>query len=393
MAHISVEKIGAPISIVEAREVNPLISKCQIKVCYVGQDPNRNGSIISKAVAEHMGATLPGSPIIGYFSEEKQDFRDHSDEIRVNEDGEISFKQRTRPYGFVDIHAPVWFQTFTDDGVDHEYLMTEGYLWTGRYPEVNSVLETGKGQSMELDEERTHGFWSEPSEDGESYFIINEACISALCLLGDDVEPCFEGASVYSLNTDLKSQIFELTKKMKDILKEGDFSMEEKVVDNVKLETSETEVKTDAPAVEYNLEEIPEYVELSEKYSALETQVASLQAEIETLNHSLEEKNGENESLVAFKKEVERKEKQAMIDSFYMLSEEDKKDVIENIDTYSIDDIEAKLSIACVRNKVSFATPEQEQPAPTATFSLSGEEDEVVPAWIQAINTVAKDMK
>ena len=125
----------------------------------------------------------------------------------------------------------------------------------------------------------------------------------------------------------------------------------------------------------------------------METQVASLQAEIETLNHSLEEKNGENESLMAFKKEVERKEKQAMIDSFYMLSEEDKKDVVENIDTYSIDDIEAKLSIACVRNTVSFATPEQEQPAPTATFSLSGDVDEVVPAWIQAINTVAKDMK
>ena len=32
----------------------------------------------------------------------------------------------------------------------------------------------------------------------------------------------------------------------------------------------------------------------------------------------------------------------------------DKKDVIENIDTYSLDDIEAKLSIICVRNKVNF---------------------------------------
>ena len=37
-----------------------------------------------------------------------------------------------------------------------------------------------------------------------------------------------------------------------------------------------------------------------------------------------------------------------------MLSDEDKKDVIDNIDTYSLDEIEAKLSIICVRNKVSF---------------------------------------
>ena len=38
-------------------------------------------------------------------------------------------------------------------------------------------------------------------------------------------------------------------------------------------------------------------------------------------------------------------------ETFYMLSDEDKKEVIENIDSYSLDDIEAKLSILCVRNK------------------------------------------
>ena len=51
---------------------------------------------------------------------------------------------------------------------------------------------------------------------------------------------------------------------------------------------------------------------------------------------------------------ISKEKKQAMIDSFYMLSDEDKADVIANIDTYSVDDIEAKLSIICVRNKVSF---------------------------------------
>lgn len=62
-----------------------------------------------------------------------------------------------------------------------------------------------------------------------------------------------------------------------------------------------------------------------------------------------------------------------MIESFYMLSDEDKKDVVENIDTYSIDDIEAKLSIICVRNKVSFNLEDDKTPEtkPT-TFSLDG---------------------
>ena len=62
---------------------------------------------------------------------------------------------------------------------------------------------------------------------------------------------------------------------------------------------------------------------------------------------------------IKFKLEVERSQKQAMIDSFYMLSEADKKDVQDNIDNYSIDDIEAKLSIICVRNKLDLSGREE----------------------------------
>lgn len=421
----SVVKLNSPIEFVEAKAVNPLISKCQIKVCYVGQEPNRNGSIISKAVATQMGAALPGSPIIGFFSDDKQDFRDHSPEILISEDGEFSTKTRTRPYGFVDINAPVWFQTFIDDGIEHEYLMTEGYLWTGQYPEANSVIETGKGQSMELDVDRTRGYWSDGAE-GQSFFIINEAYISALCLLGDDVEPCFEGASVekmptYSYSYQLKHDILDMTKKMKEILQEGDFSMEENkvetpevgteeevatkeavedtsVVDEPVLETTveepSVEVELGVSEVTYNLEDIPEYVELTSKYSELEDKFASLEKDHEALQTELNTVLEQNGALTQFKKEVERKDKQAMIDSFYMLSDEDKKDVVENIDNYSIDDIEAKLSIACVRNKVSFAAPEEAAaPAETMTFSLNDVSENSIPAWIQAVNTVAKDMK
>jgi hypothetical protein len=37
----------------------------------------------------------------------------------------------TRPYGFVDLNAKVWFKKYNDEGVIHEYLVTEGYIWTG----------------------------------------------------------------------------------------------------------------------------------------------------------------------------------------------------------------------------------------------------------------------
>ena len=74
-----------------------------------------------------------------------------------------------------------------------------------------------------------------------------------------------------------------------------------------------------------------------------------------------------------------------MIDSFYMLSDEDKADVITNIDTYSLDDIEAKLSILCVRHKVSFNLEEDKNTQPTVYNLNDSEDDSSTPAWIKAV--------
>ena len=137
----------------------------------------------------------------------------------------------------------------------------------------------------------------------------------------------------------------------------------------------------------YNLEEIAEYVELSAQYAALEESYNQLVAEKANLEAQISE-------LAEFKNAAERKNKQEMIDSFYMLSDEDKKDVIDNIDTYSLDDIEAKLSIICVRNKVSFNldNDKDDNQGPT-TYNLnnSGAEDENTPAWVKAALAVAKN--
>ena len=84
-----------------------------------------------------------------------------------------------------------------------------------------------------------------------------------------------------------------------------------------------------------------------------------------------------------------------MIAGFYMLSDEDKKDVIDNIDTYSLEDIEAKLSIICVRNKVSFDLDnDKEEKKEVVTYSMNDQlnDDSNVPAFVKAMRNVAKDM-
>ena len=93
-----------------------------------------------------MASSLRGAAIVGYYNEEKEDFEEHNKILEIS-GNEIKLKETTKPYGFVDLNAKVWFQKFIDDDEnERDYLMTEGYLWTGQYPEAQRVIENGNNQ-------------------------------------------------------------------------------------------------------------------------------------------------------------------------------------------------------------------------------------------------------
>ena len=448
-------KMNYPCEMINISPINPLISKCQIKVCYVSDKPNRNGSVITKEVARDMANSLPGSPIVGYFNEDSGDFEEHNRSIEISQ-GKFKIKDTTKPYGFVDLGAKCWFQKFQEGNVEREYLMTEGYLWTGQYPECERVLTHGNNQSMELDEKNINAHWAKDENGEPQFFIINEAIISKLCILGEDYEPCFEGAQItkvqFSFDDGFKEKLFSMMNELKELLNEGGVSMDKELLTSegvieenkdsnfaVKTDEEKKDDKKDNDEEEkcpkcgkpksececddedkkkfavndpkdkededkcpecgklksectckkdkedkkekYNLNEIPEYVELFENYNTLQSQYSALETEVTELRE--------------FKVAAERKDKEAMIASFYMLSDEDKKDVLDNIDTYSLEDIEAKLSIICVRNKVSFDLDnDKEEKKEVVTYSMNDQlnDDSNVPAFVKAMRNVAKDM-
>lgn len=532
MKHTSI-KLETPCEFINITPVNPLISKCQIKVCYVGDTPNRNGSIITKEVARQMANSLPGSPIVGYYNDATGDFEEHNRVIDIS-NGQFKIQDTTKPYGFVDLGARAWFQKFNDDGVEHEYLMTEGYIWTGQYPECQRIIDQGNNQSMELDEKTLNATWTKDDNGKPKFFIINEAIISKLCVLGEECEPCFEGSQItkFSLtfDEDFKQKLFSMMNDLKELIKEGgtkvfsryaveigdnlwnslwnytlekypdannvyssvyaiegvceedsqkfavlqnradnkyyrlNFSLNEtdgfvpadaliEVTESYTpaaepqfsleaVKTYETEYASKKKAEEedknnkdnksnsdnksegkdnnsddsedgkdekpkdkkdnsdskdnnpdddsnkddedkkkkkkYSLEDITEYQELKAEYEELKSKYAALETEKNSLTEEIE-------PLREFKLASEKKDKEAMIAQFYMLSDDDKKDVIDNIDKYSVDDIEAKLSVICVRNKVSFDLDEDKETKPT-TYNLNNSEDddESIPAWVKA---------
>ena len=429
--HKSISTLDSPEFInLQPLDVNPLMSSCEIKVLYLGE--NRNHSFITEEVASDMAKTLRGAPIVGYYRESKEDFTDHGEKVIFDDEG-IKFECMTKPYGFVAPDAKVWFQNFEDtdefgNTVVRKYLMTTGYLWTGQFEEAKLAIDEGRPQSMELDEESLDGHWATNNNTGMDFFIINDAIFSKLCILGDDVEPCFEGANITApevstsftkIDETFKQTLYSMMQDLKKYALEGGQSMdneekenivetvettsvetetevteaEETVVENVETQNStevQSETESEFTSKEDNKEEEEKDNEdgnedednKEEKYSLLEKEYNTLQSQFTDLQSKYDE-------LVAFKASIEDKEKDALINKFYMLSDEDKADVIANKAKYTLDDIEAKLSIICVRKKVNFdlednSKQDNKEEDVTTTFALSDVESDV-PAWVSAL--------
>ena len=455
LAHRSVATIKGPEFInLTPLDINPLMSACEIKVFYVGE--NRNKSFISKEVATQMAKTLRGAPIVGYYRSDKEDFSDHGEEITIDSDG-VHFKNNTRPYGFVAPDAKVWFKDFEEEdefgnSIIRTYLMTTGYLWQGQFKQAKKVFQDdGKPHSMELEPETLKGHWATNPKNNMEFFIINDAIFEKLCILGDEVEPCFQGSGItapevsttFSLDENFKHTLFTMMEELKYALEGGNTMV--KVTEPVKeteVTTVEPEVTTEftenqvnenesssseqAPTSEFkkddeedkkekespseneddkkdednggnsssddeedSTDEKKDDEDKKKKYTVLEQEFNKLQASYTSLMEEVEE-------LRTFKKKIEDKEKDELIERFYMLSDEDKKDVIEHKSEYSLEEIESKLALIGYRKGVNFnldtsseneESKEEQEDTPVVTFDVKATEDSTVPEWVRAVES------
>jgi hypothetical protein len=465
----SIATINAPEFInLQPLDINPLMSKCEIKVLYLGK--NRNGTSISRAAAIDMAKTLRGAPIVGYYKKDKGDFFDHGEQVIYDGEG-VHFNTLTKPYGFVAPDAKVWFQDFEETADNGEsspktYLMTTGYLWTGQYQEAQQVLDDGgKPHSMELDKNSMNGFWAKEENSDMEFFIINDAVFSKLCILGDDVEPCFEGSSItapnvssnFTLDDDFRKSLSQMMKELQYALQGGNNTVgedvkkksvdssevieETQVVETPDVTPTEPETpveensNTAEPSGDANATDVAapaeeaapaegndasdgadagseggdgsdgsgssDYVKSDDdkkesddeeedkaddkkeeddkkedKYSLLVVELEELKASYAALQETMKQTTAELERYT-------NQEKDALIEEFYMLSDEDKKDVIEHKTEYSLADIKAKLAILCydkkvIYNKEDSNTPEGMTVDVPDTYSNQ-------PEWLQAV--------
>lgn len=176
----------------DIEKYNETISKARCRIFY--KYGNRNGTYITDEFAEKLLSTVAYAPVKGIYRD--GDYTDHGEE-----------RDEGRIYGIVPAEPNVAWEDFIDeDGETRTYACVDVYLFTGIYKEAAEIV--GKSQSMEIYDKSIKGEYQ--IINGIRYFVFKEGSFLGLQVLGDEVEPCFEGAAFYNLFTSLKNLVQKL---------------------------------------------------------------------------------------------------------------------------------------------------------------------------------------
>ena len=428
---------------------NEVLSKARCRIFYTGA--NRNGTFITEEFAEKLISTLPYVPVKGIYDTMKDDYTDHGRE-----------RYEGRIYGIVPENPNfAWEKHLDIDGVERTYACTDVYLFTGLYKqEAFDII--GKSQSMELYVDSIQGEWQ--YINGKRYFVFTEGHFLGLQALGEDYEPCFEGASFYTLVDSVKALMNDLDNvfqkqnlggekhmnfKLSDNQKynmiwsllnprfneENDYVMDYAVCDVYdayavvfKFETSTYERayytkndETDSLAIDKmeacyivdvnedekhalevlhamnnnTYEKIDEVVtDLQNKVDSFnskneenESTIATLQQDKERLETELELVNGnyttaletietlnsEKDELNEFKMAAELKEKEAVIEKYTTLLEEEQvNNFREKIDEFTKEELDKELAFVLVQSKSTIFTNDESGFIPKDEHELTG---------------------
>lgn len=183
-------QIEFPVSIYgNVEKFNDIFTKARCRVFYKGA--NRNGTFITDEFADELISTFKYIPVKGIHDGE--DFTDHG---TSRSEGQI--------YGIVpETNNFAWEPHIDEDGVERTYACTDVLLFTALYPEASDIVS--KSQSMELYEPSLS--YHMAIVQGQKYVVFDHGRFLGLQVLGDTVEPCFEGASFFTLQKSIEDTI------------------------------------------------------------------------------------------------------------------------------------------------------------------------------------------
>ena len=172
-------------------EMNRSFDRGRLKIAYHGR--NRNGSQISKQAFEAAIPTMYNCPVVCNYLREQDEIGSHDVEFVKTDEG-VKMVNVTTPVGVVPESASWQWELHDDNGVMHEYLCTDVYIWK-RQEAYQKIKENGiTDESMEISVKAGH------TDEKDDVYVIDSFEFLAFCLLGT-AEPCYEsaGLEVFSL--------------------------------------------------------------------------------------------------------------------------------------------------------------------------------------------------
>ena len=416
------------------------ISKARCRIFY--KYANRNGTYITDEFAEKLLSSIPYTPIKGIYDDFEEDYTDHGEK-----------RSEGRIYGVVPENPNfAWEKHLDEDGVEREYACVDVLIFTALYEEAKEIMT--KAQSMEIYEPSIKGQWK--VINGRRMFEFTDGCFLGLQVLGENVEPCFEGAAFFNLYTSLQQiidEIKEFSLKLPELSTGGQSEMPKikfKLSDNQKHDALWSLLNSnyneegewsityaicdiyDDYALTYNYSEAcyervyyvkndeTDSVEITEqkkvfvidvteeemnalntvrmlnggtyenvntafertaeleeansnfeqKIGELNTNISTLESEKEQFTIQINEANAqiaslteEVNSLNSFKTEIEKNEKEAVIDSYAeLLNEEILTEYQKKISEYSVVELDKELAYELKKNNMSVYTKEPGAP-------------------------------
>ena len=367
-----------------------VFAPAKILIGYCGD--NRNYSNISEEV--YMNARIKNIPVVANFISDKNDFGGHDVKIIHTEDG-IDFYAATVPFGLVPESAKQWFTEEMVDGEMKKCYWTECLLWKRQYGFEKIAQAKRINHSMEISA-------SEYTERDDGIVQIDKMDFEALCLLGSDVEPCFENSRL-ELGYALDSEIAEMMEQYKQYClsnegvnkmdNENKFTENEQVTnepENVAEPEQTVEPETSAENEFNQTENESENTENAENENTQaepqvdpETESVDYELKYNELVSQFDALNEEVESLRKFKADIEAeiraKEEAEVFAKFEKLSEiEEFTKLKETSSEYTIETLEEKCFAIAGKHGINLFAKETEntETEPVTKFSVVPENNE-----------------
>lgn len=227
-----------------------------IDIAYTGL--NRNNFIISEEVFENSLKTIHGIPVVVNYDIESNTIGEHDELVILNKENKIeNIINLTQGIGFVPPNPKLeWVEFKEENGEIKKYLRTEVFIWKRMMGYDYIKKKEFTNQSMEI-----HIVTGK--KDKDKAFEITEFEWEALCLLEDDIEPCYENAKLDLNFSKLTAKIqmsLENKKESEKMSGKTNSNLETPVVEPV-VEPIEDNTKTtsslETPIVEPVVNETP----------------------------------------------------------------------------------------------------------------------------------------